>query len=197
MWYIGAYIKIADPSKNFVKDPTTGELVSTGSLSSGGISAMAFFYLWTCFYSPTWNGTPWVLNSEMFDQNVRTLAQAFAAANNWFWNFIVARFTPQMFQTMGYGVYFFFASLMIISVFFVWFFIPETKRIPLEAMDKLFSRSIPARKAHGIVMRDLRVEEAEFRRASVSHGMKIDEAGYVVEEKHTEYIGEKGEADSV
>lgn len=86
---------------------------------------------------------------------------------------------------------------MIISVFFVWFFIPETKRIPLEAMDKLFSRSIPARKAHGIVMRDLRVEEAEFRRASVSHGMKIDEAGYVVEEKHTEYIGEKGEADSV
>jgi hypothetical protein len=83
MWYIGAYIKIADPSKNFVNDPTTGELVSTGTLSGGGISAMFFFYLWTCFYSPTWNGTPWVLNSEMFDQNVRTLAQAFAAANNW------------------------------------------------------------------------------------------------------------------
>ena len=82
MWYIGAYIKIANPSKNFVKDPTTGELVSTGTLSSGGISAMFFFYLWTCFYSPTWNGTPWVLNSEMFDQNVRTLAQAFAAAQN-------------------------------------------------------------------------------------------------------------------
>lgn len=83
MWYIGAYIKIANPSKNFVKDPTTGETVSTGTLGGGGISAMFFFYLWTCFYSPTWNGTPWVLNSEMFDQNVRTLAQAFAAANNW------------------------------------------------------------------------------------------------------------------
>ena len=91
MWYIGAYIKIADPSKNFVKDPTTGELVSTGTLSGGGISAMFFFYLWTCFYSPTWNGTPWVLNSEMFDQNVRTLAQAFAAANNW----VSRRLPPQ------------------------------------------------------------------------------------------------------
>ena len=122
MWYIGAYIKIADPSKNFKKDPVTGEEISTGTLGGGGISAMFFFYLWTCFYSPTWNGTPWVLNSEMFDQNVRTLAQAFAAANNWFWNFLVARFTPQMFATMGYGVYFFFAALMIVSGKLILFF---------------------------------------------------------------------------
>jgi hypothetical protein len=39
--------------------------------SSGGIAAIFFFYLWTVFYTPSWNGTPWVLNSEMFDQNVR------------------------------------------------------------------------------------------------------------------------------
>lgn len=36
LWYIGAYIKVADPSNN----PTT-------KLGSGGISAMFFFYLWT------------------------------------------------------------------------------------------------------------------------------------------------------
>lgn len=79
LWYVGGYIAVAKPEQN----PRVG-----GGLSSGGISAMFFFYLWTAFYTPSWNGTPWVLNSEMFDQNVRILAQAFAAGNNWFWNFI-------------------------------------------------------------------------------------------------------------
>lgn len=120
--------------------------------------------------------------------------------NTGFWNFLVARFTPQMFATMDYGVYFFFATLMIISVIFVWFFIPETKGIPLEAMDKLFSNQFSARKAHGIIMRDLKVEDEDFRRASVAGGgvgAKIDEAGFVTgEDKHMEYVKEKRE-DSV
>jgi hypothetical protein len=60
-------------------------------LSSGGIAAVFFFYLWTAFYTPSWNGTPWVINSEMYEQNVRSLGQAMAAASNWFWNFIIVR----------------------------------------------------------------------------------------------------------
>lgn len=170
MWYIGAYIKIADPSSH----PTT-------NISSGGISAMFFFYLWTCCYTPTWNGTPWVYNSEMFDQNVRTLAQAFAAANNWFWNFLVARFTPQMFATMGYGVYFFFASLMLCSIIFVWFLLPETKGLPLESMDRLFAKELSARKAHGIVMEEIRRDEEEFRH-------NVEGAGLTIKDD----LGEKG-----
>ncbi|KAG7284070.1 hypothetical protein NEMBOFW57_010431 [Staphylotrichum longicolle] len=143
MWFIGAYIKIADPSTN-----------KSGSMSSGGIAAIFFFYLWTAFYTPSWNGTPWVINSEMFDQNTRSLGQASASANNWFWNFIVSRFTPQMFLKMEYGVYFFFASLMIISIVFVYFYVPETKSIPLEAMDRLFEIK-PVRKANKTLMAEL------------------------------------------
>lgn len=70
MYYIATYIAVAKPT-----------LHPTKSLSSGGISAVVFFYLWTVSYTPSWNGTPWVLNSEMFDQNIRTLAQACAAAS--------------------------------------------------------------------------------------------------------------------
>lgn len=174
MWYIGGYIAVADPTKHVHK-----------TLSSGGISAMAFFYLWTIFYTPSWNGTPWVYNSEMHSQAVRPLAQAFAAANNWFWNFIIARFTPQMFNAMGYGVYFFFASLMIGSAIFVFFLLPETKGVPLEAMDRLFSTSLQARKAHKIVLAELRLNDEQFRRESISAG-KLDESGYMIEGKHVE-----------
>jgi len=151
MWYIAAYIKIADPTNN--ANPS-------GDLSSGGISAVFFFYLWTAFYTPSWNGTPWVINSEMYSQQTRSLGQAFAAANNWFWNFIISRFTPQMFSTMGYGVYMFFACLMLLSIPFVFFLIPETKGIPLERMDELFAIK-PAVKAHGVLVERMKEHEDE------------------------------------
>ncbi|KAJ6580849.1 general substrate transporter [Mycena capillaripes] len=155
MYYIGAYIAIAKPADH----PTT-------TLSSGGQSAIAFFYIWTIFYSPTWNGTPWVIGAEMFPQHVRTFTQACQAASNWFWGFIITRFTPQMFTSMGYGVYIFFATLMVISVPFVYFILPETKQIPLERMEELFEPGMKPWKAHGIVM--ARVHETRLQRKDAS-----------------------------
>ena len=151
------------------------------------------------FYSPTWNPTPWVYNSEMFDQNVRTLAQAFAAMNNCkylrvlpvyqvlirlagFWNFMVSRFTPQMFTSMGYGVYFFFASLMICSVVFIYFLMPETKNIPLEGIDRLFDRRLKASQAHAIVWKELREEEEALRVGLTSGTMEKDTATAQIED---------------
>lgn len=168
MYFIGAYIKIANTEAKLA----SGQDVS---LSSGGIAAVFFFYLYTAFYTPSWNGTPWVLNSEMFDQNTRSLGQANAAANNWFWNFIIARFTEQMFRAWGFGVYIFFASLMILSIFFVFFCIPETKGVPLEAMDKLFATK-PIWKANKIVMEDLRLQEEEFRHNADGVDMREEKA---------------------
>ncbi|KAI1499017.1 general substrate transporter [Biscogniauxia marginata] len=161
MWFLGAYIYVADPENN-----------PRGDLSSAGIAAIFFFYLWTAFYTPSWNGTPWVLNSEIFDQNTRSLGQASAAASNWFWNFIISRFTPQMFTTMGYGVYFFFASLMILSVIFVYFLVPETKGVPLEAMDRLFDVK-PVYGAREKIMAELKEQDGAFR--SQINGVEISE----------------------
>jgi sugar porter (SP) family MFS transporter len=163
MWYIGAYINIAG---------TKGASDPNAKLSGAGISAIFFFYLWTAFYTPSWNGTPWVLNSEMFDQNVRALGQASAASSNWLWNFLISRFTPQMFLTMSYGVYFFFASLMILSVPFVYFLVPETKGVPLEAMDRLF-KIRPVRKAHKIVVDEVAREDEFFRHDAEGAGLDV------------------------
>ena len=160
LWFVGGYIAAANPAAN----PST-------KLGPGGIAAVFFFYLWTAFYTPSWNGTPWVINSEMFDQNTRTLAQAFVAANNWFWNFLIARFTPQMFNSMGYGVYFFFASLMILSIPFVYFLIPETSGVPLESMDRLFE--LKPWQANKIVMREVQQREMEFRQDVEGSGLSV------------------------
>ncbi|TKX18518.1 quinate permease [Elsinoe australis] len=157
MWIIGGYVYIANPSRN-----PTG---AGATLTPGGIAAIFFFYLWTAFYTPSWNGTPWVLNSEMFDSATRALGQANASASNWLYNFLISRFTPQMFLKMGRsgsGVYFFFASMMIVSIFFVFFLIPETKSVPLEYMDRLFEVK-PIWNANKIVIAEVQQRDAEFR----------------------------------
>ena len=64
MWIIGAYIKISGVSDS---DDTS----ENTQLSSGGIAAIFFFYLWTAIYTTSWNGTPWVVNSEIFNQHTR------------------------------------------------------------------------------------------------------------------------------
>ncbi|KAK5635582.1 hypothetical protein RRF57_011294 [Xylaria bambusicola] len=166
MWIIGAYIKIAKPEDNVTSTPPPA-----------GIAAIFFFYLWTAFYTPSWNGTPWVLNSEMLDVNTRSLGQASAAASNWLYNFLISRFTPQLFDALGYGVYFFFASLMILSIIFVFFLVPETKGVPLEAMDRLFETK-PVWRAHSKIMDSLREEEQEWRQnvdgADLGHDAKFN-----------------------
>jgi hypothetical protein len=109
----------------------------------------------------------------MFDPNMRSLAQACAAGSNWLWNFLISRFTPQMFAEMDYGVYFFFASLMMLSIVFVFFLIPETKGIPLESMDLLFNTK-PAWRAHGIVVARTWEDEQRFRHEIKESGVDME-----------------------
>jgi hypothetical protein len=77
-----------------------------------------------------------------------------------------------MFNSWGYGVYFFFASLMVLSIIFIFFLLPETKSIPMEVMDQLFEVK-PVWKANDVVMDRLRMQEEQFRA----------EAGKVQDEK--------------
>lgn len=86
-----------------------------------------------------------------------------------------------MFTTMGFGVYFFFAALMLCGALFVFFFMPETKNIPLEGIDRLFDRKLPARKAHAIVWAELEQEE-EALRIGLTSGMEKNE----MEARHME-----------
>ncbi|PPJ54811.1 hypothetical protein CBER1_08440 [Cercospora berteroae] len=137
MWIIGAHV--------FTQKSSPVE--STGGVhDTGSIVAVCFFYFWAIFFSTSWSGTPWIINSEIFNMNTRPLGQINAAFQYWFWSFILSRFTPNMFSHMGengYGVFFFFASVMLLSIGFVWLVVPETKSVPLESMDRLFELKPP------------------------------------------------------
>ena len=53
-------------------------------------------------------------------------------------NFIVGQVTPDMLTGMKWGTFVFFGLMTFVGAFFIWFFVPETKRLTLEEMDIIF-----------------------------------------------------------
>lgn len=53
-------------------------------------------------------------------------------------NFIVGQITPDMLSDITYGTYLIFGALTFLGAGFMWFFVPETKRLTLEEMDVVF-----------------------------------------------------------
>lgn len=48
------------------------------------------------------------------------------------------------FTGMNYGVYIFFASMLVLASVYAWFFIHETKGVRMDQMDELFGFERPA-----------------------------------------------------
>lgn len=94
------------------------------------ISANAF----VVFFGATWGPLVWVLLGEMFPNSIRAGALAVAAAAQWAANFFISTTFPAFAEiglTFAYGFYAFFALL---SFFFVYFKVAETKGKELESM---------------------------------------------------------------
>jgi hypothetical protein len=82
---------------------------------------------------------------------------------------------------------------MILSIPFVFFLVPETKSIPLEAMDRLFLIK-PARKAYKSVLNDLRAEDEAFRHEAEGAGLTTAKTN-VKSDKLEQVSSEKGSSD--
>lgn len=147
LWYLGAYIKVANPEETL-----------NGQANAGSRSALAFFYIWTVSYAFSWSGVPWVYVSEVFDGKVRNLAQCFNASANWFWAFILSRFTQQMIDSMKFGIFFFFAAFLFVFQILFMLFYPETRGVPITHVDMLFEKGVPAYRAHSRVMKLLHAD---------------------------------------
>ena len=169
MWYLGTYIKIADPAGRLVQ----GDVGET----AGGTAAKAMLYIWTVFYGCTWNGTPWVVCAELFPQSVRMAAQAVNASSNWFWAFMIGQFTGRALTALGYGYYFLFAACSTVFPVVVWFVYPETKSVPLEAIDYLFEERPWRARAHALRGYENECLEAEFEDVPAAETISDSEVG--------------------
>ncbi|GJJ07225.1 hypothetical protein Clacol_001425 [Clathrus columnatus] len=124
------------------------------SHASGASIAMAvMIYLYVIPYCFSWGPVPWVYCSEIFSNNLRSYGVAWAAATQWFWNFVVSYVTPMLENHLSKGgVFFFFAAINIFSCIYA-LFLPETRGLSLEDMDVLFGAvSVEARRRDRLVV---------------------------------------------
>ncbi|CBF83132.1 hypothetical protein AN3233.2 [Aspergillus nidulans FGSC A4] len=103
-----------------------------------GWVAVVCVWLYVGAFGATWGPVSWTLVSEIFPLSIRSKGAAFGASSNWLNNFAVAFYTPEMFNMWAFGTYIWFAGFLTVGIFWVWFFLPETKGATLEEMDRVF-----------------------------------------------------------
>ena len=88
----------------------------------------------------------WVMLSEMFPNNVRSVSMSIAVAAQWLFNALVANSFPLVNESAlnqngfnGALPYFIFSSFCVVAMVFVWKLVPETKGKSLEEMEALWS----------------------------------------------------------
>ncbi|KAI9021675.1 general substrate transporter [Phycomyces nitens] len=103
-----------------------------------GWVAVVFVYIFIANFAYSWGPIGWVIPSEIFPLRARAKAMSVSTSANWMCNFIMGMITPPMLNGIRYGTYVFLAVFCVLSFFFTWFFIPETKGLTLEEMDNIF-----------------------------------------------------------
>jgi hypothetical protein len=90
--------------------------------------------LYVVFFGFSWGPVVWVLLGEMFPNSIRAIAISVAAAAQWVANFAVSTTFPPL-QHLGLGLaYGIYTAAAVLSIFFIWALLRETKGKELERM---------------------------------------------------------------
>jgi len=107
-----------------------------------GWVASAFVWIFAMGFGYSWGPCAWIIVAEIWPLSVRGKGMSIASSSNWMNNFIVGQVTPSMIEHLGFGTFIFFGVFSFLGGVFIWFFVPETKGLSLEEMDKVFGDSV-------------------------------------------------------
>jgi SP family xylose:H+ symportor-like MFS transporter len=106
---------------------------------------LPFLLLFMAAFSISWGPIVWVLLSEIFPNNIRSLALAISVFIQWVANFVVTQVFPSLVENKwlndhfnGAFPFYLFSGICLFSLLFVWKKVPETKNKSLEQMDTLW-----------------------------------------------------------
>ncbi|MGC9953163.1 MAG: sugar porter family MFS transporter [Rhizomicrobium sp.] len=127
-----------------------GAAASTGS----SVIAVGAVVIYIAGFALSWGPVVWVMLSEIFPNSVKGKAMSIAVAAQWITNFLVSATFPMMDRSswlnavFNHGfAYWLYGAASIVAALFVMRFVPETKGRSLEAIQELWHRMPPAKKA--------------------------------------------------
>ena len=103
----------------------------------GGVLVPVLLFVYIAFFAFSQGAVIWVFISEIFPNAVRAKGQALGSSTHWVMATVIAFTFPWFAEHLGGGHTFaFFAVMMVLQLLFVWRFMPETKGMSLEQVDK-------------------------------------------------------------
>ncbi|KAJ1961508.1 hypothetical protein GGI12_003206 [Dipsacomyces acuminosporus] len=137
-WSPGSSVCAFEGDKMF--SDLTGNCQSTTAREKAGTwLALASLIFYVALYAVGLGNVPWLVQSEIFAQGIRSKAGSFATATNWVCNFIISvTFLTMTLHITASGTFWLYAGILLIGFCFVYFMVPETKGLKLEDVQKLF-----------------------------------------------------------
>ncbi|WJX39266.1 Fibroblast growth factor 3 [Trifolium repens] len=109
-----------------------------GCPSQWGWLALIGLALYIIFFSPGMGTVPWVINSEIYPLRYRGICGGMASTAVWVSNLIVSQSFLSLTQVLGVAwTFMLFGFVAFIAIFFVIVFVPETKGVPIEEVEKM------------------------------------------------------------
>ncbi|KAJ3679413.1 hypothetical protein LUZ60_017424 [Juncus effusus] len=110
---------------------TTG----TGTISDTNAYLIVIFVcIYVAGFAWSWGPLGWLVPSEIFPLEIRSAGQSINVSVNMLFTFIIGQAFLTMLCHLKFGLFFFFAGWVIIMTTFIYFFLPETKNVPIEEM---------------------------------------------------------------
>ncbi len=102
----------------------------------GGVLVLGSLIGYIAFFAFSQGSVIWVYLSEIFPNRVRARGQALGSFTHWFWAAVVSWTFPVIAEASGASAFAFFAVMMALQFVLVWMFLPETKGVSLERIQR-------------------------------------------------------------
>jgi sugar porter (SP) family MFS transporter len=102
----------------------------------GGAVVLASLIGYIACFALSQGAVIWVYLAEIFPNRVRARGQALGSFTHWFWAALVSWSFPVVAEATGGLAFAFFAAMMALQFVMVWVFLPETKGVSLEEIQR-------------------------------------------------------------
>ncbi|XP_010522016.1 PREDICTED: sugar transport protein 11-like isoform X2 [Tarenaya hassleriana] len=110
-----------------------------GTLSKADADViLAMICVYVAGFAWSWGPLGWLVPSEICPLEIRSAGQSINVSVNMFFTFVIGQFFLSMLCHMKFGLFYFFAVMVVIMTTFMYFLLPETKGVPIEEMGRVW-----------------------------------------------------------
>ena len=95
-------------------------------------------YAYVAAFAWSWGALGWLVPSEICPLEILSAGQAINVSINMLLTFVLAQGFLSMYCHMKFGLFLFFLGFQIMMTIFIYFFVPEMKKVPIEDMNRVW-----------------------------------------------------------